>query len=98
MNNRRCYSWRLKAFGLTEEEYENMVKLQDGSCAICLKPETYLHKGVLQNLAIDHDHNTGKVRALLCAKCNKGIGIFNENTETMKSAIRYIEFHKESSN
>ena len=86
----RAYTWRLRYFGMTDEHYKEMFLKQNGLCQICKMPETYLHKGVLQNLSVDHDHSTGKVRGLLCKKCNHGLGFFNDNIETMKSAIEYI--------
>lgn len=73
-------------------EYQRMMKVQNDLCAICKLPESSRHhKGKLRDLAVDHCHKTGKVRGLLCSSCNRGIGIFKENIETLKIAINYLE-------
>lgn len=67
---------RVKRYNLTEEEYVAMFERQEGVCAICKKPETSRNqKGTIRSLAIDHDHNTGKVRGLLCFRCNTNLGV-----------------------
>ena len=74
----------LKKFNLTPEEYAQMLEEQNGVCAICNTPPT------TQRLAVDHDHETGKVRGLLCRKCNFGIGYLQDNVETLAQAIVYL--------
>ena len=65
--------------------YEHILQNQKGVCKICHnKP-----KGRL--LSIDHDHKTGIVRGLLCFKCNSGLSLFNDNKNTLLSAIKYLE-------
>lgn len=72
-----------------------MHTAQGGVCAICGRPETCKHKdGRTRRLAVDHCHATGKVRALLCAACNNGIGRFEENIENIRRAIAYLEKHR----
>jgi hypothetical protein len=61
---------RERQFGLTPGQYQTMLEAQDDVCAICEQPETNAYNGVVRSLAVDHDHATGKVRGLLCAKCN----------------------------
>lgn len=69
----------LKNFGITIEDYNAMHDKQNGLCAICKQPETRLNKsGTLHRLAVDHCHKTGKVRGLLCFKCNAAIGFFEK--------------------
>lgn len=74
--------------------YEELVKRQGEVCAICGKPETVKiapsQGGGISRLSIDHDHNTGKVRGLLCHNCNNGIGRFMDDVEFMLKAIRYL--------
>jgi len=78
----------MRKFGMTIEEYEYMFLVQDGVCAICKNPcETGM------NLAVDHNHETGKIRGLLCKNCNTAIGLLKENTDTMIKAIDYLNFH-----
>ena len=51
-------------------------------------------KGILKSLAVDHDHTTGEVRGLICGKCNTGIGMLQDDTQTLHKAINYLERHK----
>jgi len=79
---------------LSVTDYEDMLKQQNELCKICKKPETMLSNGktkVLKRLAIDHCHKTGKVRGLLCHRCNTGIGGFYESPELLQSAIDYLK-------
>lgn len=66
-----------------------MLKEQEGKCKICSNT-TNLHSRN-NNLDIDHCHITGKVRGLLCNKCNKAIGYFEDNPELIKKALKYLE-------
>ncbi len=72
------------------ENYEQMFNDQGGVCAICRLKETSINKGTKQKLSIDHDHITNKIRGLLCGSCNRGIGMFKDNTFIMKQAIAYL--------
>ena len=76
-------------FGLSMQDYEDMLKIQNGVCAICQQK-----CNTENNLAVDHDHNSGKVRGLLCKNCNTAIGLLKENTDTLKKAFNYLEIHK----
>ena len=73
-------------FGITIEDYNTMLEDQEGACAICKKPED------TKSLAVDHDHTTGRVRGLLCAKCNKAIGLLQDNENLLYSAIDYLRY------
>ena len=83
--------WRVKNlrryYGITVEQYDAMFAAQHGRCAIC---ETH-QRDMNYALAVDHDHATGKVRALLCHKCNLGIGYMREDRTLLLRAIRYLE-------
>ena len=74
-----------RKFGITEEEYLVMLEDQDYVCAICKLPEKK------KNLAVDHDHGTGKIRGLLCEKCNRGLGHFNEDLNIIENALNYLK-------
>jgi len=74
-------------YGLTKEGYLEMFKSQNGVCAICCNPEKK------KRLAVDHCHNTGKIRGLLCARCNTSIGRFNDDVELLQKAIDYLKTH-----
>ena len=79
-----------KRYGITEDQYYQMLKEQNGVCCICKLPNSGGFRPK-QRLAIDHDHNTKFVRGLLCQKCNRGLGLFNDSIERLKSAIKYLE-------
>lgn len=79
-------------FGITKSEYDIIHKSQDGKCKICNKPESTLGRnGKMRPLAVDHDHLNDKIRGLLCARCNTGIGLLYEDISILESAIKYIE-------
>lgn len=78
-------------YGISLKEYEEIYIRQNGVCAICYHPEPI--KGRIF-LAVDHDHKTGRVRGLLCSKCNMAIGIFEDRIDRLQNAIRYIKRSK----
>jgi hypothetical protein len=81
IHNRR---WHLKyLYGITLEAYDEMLEKQKNSCAICREITN-------EPLYIDHCHNSGKIRGLLCNKCNLGVGHFKDNPELMIRASQYI--------
>lgn len=82
---KREYSF-VKNYGLTKEQYLQMLKAQGGRCKICGVDSTILKK----KLSIDHNHKTSKVRGLLCDACNCGIGHFKDDPLLMTKAIEYI--------
>jgi hypothetical protein len=80
--------WHLKTkYGLTPEQYDQMLESQGGGCAICGKPpgDTALH--------VDHCHETGRVRGLLCFSCNAGLGQFKHDPDLLYSAMTYAGAH-----
>lgn len=70
-------------------EYDMLLEVQQHKCAICCEPFT-------KTPHIDHCHTTNTVRALLCSKCNVGLGLFRENVTYLKNAIKYITTFKGS--
>ena len=76
----------VRKYGVTLAEYETMLADQNGVCAIC---ETT--NDTVRPLAVDHDHTTGKVRGLLCDRCNPGIGYFRDKIDVLRKAITYLE-------
>lgn len=81
----------LAGYGLTLEAYDEMVTKQDGCCAICKTFEPLTRTGVWP---IDHCHETGRVRALLCNSCNLGLGAFRDDPDRLRAAAEYVERHK----
>jgi hypothetical protein len=81
-------------YGIRLIEYRQMLESQNKVCAICGGPETRKAiSGKLCSLHVDHNHENGQIRGLLCHHCNTGIGSFKESIELMKKAISYIEKH-----
>jgi hypothetical protein len=76
-----------KKYGLTEQAYNEMWSEQSGRCKICNKHEQELGKV----LYVDHCHNTGKVRGLLCNKCNTAIGLLFDDVDIILKAANYIK-------
>ena len=76
-----------KGFGLTEEDFNLMLKTQKNKCKVCSR----LAKTFKKRFSIDHNHKTGKTRALLCGKCNTGLGLFQDSPELLRKAANYLE-------
>jgi hypothetical protein len=83
-----------KTFGLTLAQYNQMSADQEHVCAICEKPETATRNGKPLALHVDHDHETGKVRSLLCGNCNVALGMFCDDPDVMRNAIIYLAKHR----
>ena len=77
-----------KNYNITIQQYEMMLKSQNGVCAICSQSEIEKDnkKGKIKRLAVDHNHLTGEIRGLLCVNCNRGIGHFQDNSELLRKA------------
>jgi len=78
--------WLNKKYNITVEQFDQMVEMQNNKCAICGSSL----EGIKQNRHVDHDHKTGKVRGILCHKCNRGLGYFNDDPVLLKSAAEYV--------
>ena len=72
-------------YGITPEKYAELLFLQGGVCTICKGPGKAYKK-----LCVDHNHETGKIRGLLCNTCNAGLGQFSDNIELLQLAIDYL--------
>lgn len=73
---------QLRQYGMKAGDYERMYEEQEGKCQICNIYHT--------KLVVDHCHNTGNVRGLLCDPCNKGLGFFKDNSVYLQNAINYL--------
>lgn len=89
----RHFANNIARYGLTVDEWQAMVDRQDNRCAICGSPPTPGTGPSTQRLHIDHDHRTGKNRALLCNNCNRGLGWFKDDPEQLDRAAAYLRFH-----
>ena len=91
---RECYHHTMRkcTFGITREQFESMLAAQNGVCAICGRPETVKRKGVVHALSVDHCHVTGKIRGLLCSRCNRLLGYVGQRCEGFLSkAQAYLD-------
>lgn len=75
-----------RKFGITLQEFDCLSIAQNHVCKICNQPER-----VNKNLAVDHCHETGKIRGLLCTSCNTALGLFRDIKENLERAIRYLD-------
>ncbi len=81
----KVYNTHLRwKYGITRRQHKQLYMGQDGCCALCGDSVAY-HK-----ILVDHDHVTGRIRGLLCRKCNSGLGAFNDTVEGLQDAIRYL--------
>lgn len=83
-----------KNYGITVDQYEAMLTAQGGVCAVCGRPETHPHTRGQDRpcyLAVDHDHVTGEVRALLCKECNTALGSLHDDPARIQALLVYAE-------
>ena len=92
---KQSHKERYRRFGITEHEYNEMIAKQGNRCAICQEMETATRLGKVRALSVDHNHQTGMVRGLLCSDCNTGIGKLKENRKTLLSAVKYLDHHSD---
>lgn len=87
IRQRRNANYR-REYGITIDEYENLLIKQNNGCAICGT------KSISKYHAVDHDHETGTVRGILCENCNRGIGMFKDDEQLLLKAIAYLKSYK----
>lgn len=90
---------RRQVYGIDEKTYNKMLKEQNFVCAVCKNPETSkVNKGPnadkTNSLAVDHDHSTGKIRGLLCNRCNRALGYLKDNINLIYSLAEYKMKHQ----
>jgi predicted RNA-binding Zn-ribbon protein involved in translation (DUF1610 family) len=76
-----------KQYGISTHQFAELLEFQGGGCAICAKPI----ENIRRRMNIDHDHETNKVRGILCTGCNTGIGHLGDNIEGLQRALYYLE-------
>ena len=70
-------------YGITSIEYDQLRVIQNGACALCFRTD--------RKLGVDHNHQTGKVRGLLCNSCNTALGAMNDDPDRLQNAIQYLK-------
>jgi hypothetical protein len=78
----------LATYGITVEAYEALEQAQNYKCKLCSRHKDELTRRVLD---VDHDHETNRIRGLLCNNCNTGLGLFKDNPTTLLRAIQYLK-------
>lgn len=84
-SSEKNHAQNLKRYGLSVQEYDQMLEDQGRVCAICRMGQSRGH-----SLAVDHDHSTGNVRGLLCHRCNRVLGVVKDNPELLATMIEYL--------
>lgn len=83
-------SWLRRKYGITEEKWKELFDNQSGCCAICGVKSKDSARCWGHELVVDHDHNTGEIRGLLCTVCNLALGGFEDKTLWVQSALDYL--------
>ena len=82
-------------FGITIDQYQELFAAQKGKCAVCGKLQKhnkpYKKNGTIAWLCVDHNHETNKIRGLLCDRCNRAIGLFGDSTDLLFKALVYLK-------
>lgn len=78
-------------YGLSKEEYINLIKKSKGECCIC--GVKFDNRNKYSGPFVDHNHKTGKVRSVICNRCNRLIGMAEENIDIFKNIINYLKKH-----
>lgn len=90
VNNKEAFKAKVKdchlkrQFGISWKEYQVMFEMQNGLCVLCERKENN------RMLSVDHNHETGEVRGLLCGDCNRGLGLFKDNPKVLLKAAEYV--------
>lgn len=79
---------RLQKYGMSMEQYAELLKQQEGKCAICFSDKPRQGKSLFFH--VDHNHKTGKVRGLLCGPCNRGLGYLQDSLVILENSIKYL--------
>lgn len=82
-----------RKYGIGLRWVQQKLEDQNWLCAICTVTPFKMREDHVSGLNLDHCHTTGKPRALLCHNCNRGLGLFQDNPETLRAAANYLELH-----
>lgn len=87
-------SYLKRTYNITVQDYKEMFREQKGICKICGEEGFVMAKHHKTKLVVDHCHTTGKVRGLLCHKCNQALGLFQDSVKNLTTAASYIKQHQ----
>jgi hypothetical protein len=89
-NPRKLKEYNLRwRYGLTLEEFDAIIASQNDACAVCFRP--FNHDPQKRDIVVDHNHDTGQMRGIVCAKCNAILGRVDRDVEILKRAVAYLE-------
>ena len=77
-------------YGIRLGEFDELMKIQNGVCGICESSKSLDRNGNQARLCVDHDHQTGMVRGLLCSTCNSALGLFKDDARLLTRALMWI--------
>lgn len=80
-----------RTYNMTYQEWQEMFDKQGGKCAICGSKGFYLNKNAQLKLVVDHDHETGEVRGMLCHNCNRALGLLQDSERILSASIKYLQ-------
>jgi hypothetical protein len=92
---KRRNSELLKSYGISTNDFEKLLSSQNNCCGICGINQDDLKNSKKKYLCVDHSHTTGKIRGLLCDKCNRGIGLLGDSFNNLLKAADYLQLHLE---
>ena len=93
--NGNRHAYYMRTYGLPFKEYQAKLKAQDGKCALCLSAGFLMSETHRALLMVDHCHDKGTVRGLLCHNCNRALGLLQDDPEVLRRAAAYIEEYRE---
>jgi len=79
-----------KKYGIGLDQYNTLLEAQGNVCAICGKSEKGIFNGSPKIMAVDHNHQTGEIRGILCSNCNGALGMIGDDIAILKKAIIYL--------
>jgi hypothetical protein len=82
-----------QTYGITLQDYEVRYLQQKGMCGLC--GNTHPNTGRHSSLCVDHDHKTGRIRGLLCHRCNRALGLLGDGAVILRRALNWVEFSNE---
>ena len=90
-------SYYKRNYNITETEYLQLKLKHNNRCAICASEGFFIGKNNhTEKLVVDHDHETGAVRGILCHNCNRALGLFKDNVSFLQTAIKYLDKSKKA--
>lgn len=96
--NRRLYARKrrfARRYGITIGDYQTLFAKQGNACAVCRTKKNTIDGcyGTEKQFPVDHDHNTGKIRGVLCDRCNRALGLLKDDIDVVKSLVSYLKKH-----